>query len=190
VSTPASPQPVKLIMSLLTGVPHLIDEACGDLRERFGAIDFLSEALPFHYTRYYEEELGNNLIRRMVSFQKLISPDALPAIKLATNSIEHRFADDQSKRKINIDPGYLALSHLILATCKGFAHRPYLQYGVYADLTLIFQAHTFKGLEWTFPDYRSEEMIRLLNAMRDNYLNQLRSLASDAAQPETYKKQI
>ncbi len=120
-------------------------------------------------------------MRRMVSFQKLISPDALPAIKLAANAIEHRFADDQGKRKINIDPGYLALSHLVLATCKGFAHRPYLQDGVYADLTLIFQAHTFRALEWTFPDYKSADMIGLLNTMRDNYLKQLRSMTPDAA---------
>jgi hypothetical protein len=181
VSAPVSPQPVKLIMSLLTGVPHLIDEACAELSERFGAIDFLSEALPFHYTRYYEAELGSSLVRHMVSFHKLILPNALPAIKLATNAIEQRFTDDQGKRKINIDPGYLALSHLILATCKGFAHRPYLQDGVYADLTLVFQAHTFRGLEWTFPDYKSASMIRLLNTMRDNYLKQLRSMAPDAA---------
>ena len=181
MSTPASPQPVKLIASLLTGVPPLIDEACEELSERFGAIDFISEALPFHYTSYYEDELGSNLMRRMVSFQKLISPDALPAIKLAANTIEHRFADDQGKRKINIDPGYIALSHLILATCKGFAHRSYLQNGVYADLTLVFQAHTFRALEWTFPDYKSADMIRLLNTMRDNYRKQLRSTTQDAA---------
>ena len=63
----------------------------------------------------------SDLMRRMVSFEKLISPDVLPAIKLATNAIEHRLADDQGKRKINIDTGYIALSHLVLATCKGFA---------------------------------------------------------------------
>jgi len=181
VSTPVSPQPVKLIASLLTGVPQLIDEVCGELSERYGAIDFISEALPFHYTRYYEAELGGSLMRRMVSLQQLISPEALPAIKLATNAIEQRYADDQGKRKINIDPGYIALSHLVLATCKGFAHRPYLQDGVYADLTLIFQAHTFRALEWTFPDYKSAGMIGLLNTMRDNYLKQLRSMTQDAA---------
>jgi hypothetical protein len=181
VSTPVSPQPVKLIASLLTGVPQLIDEACAELSERFGAIDFMSEAMPFHYTRYYEEELGSNLIRRIASFQKLVSPDTLPGIKLATNTIENRFAGEQGKRKINIDPGYIALSQLVLATCKGFAHRPYLQDGVYADLTLVFQAHTFRGLEWTFPDYKSADMIRLLNTMRDNYLKQLRSMTPDAA---------
>jgi hypothetical protein len=162
-------------------MPPLIDEVCEELSERFGAIDFISKALPFHYTSYYEAELGSNLMRRMVSFQKLISPDALPAIKIATNAIEHRFTDNQGKRKINIDPGYLALSHLVLATCKGFAHRPYLQDGVYADLTLIFQAHTFRALEWTFPDYKSADMIRLLNTMRDNYFKQLRCMTPDAA---------
>jgi len=41
-------------------------------------------------------------MRRMVSFQKLISPDALPAIKLAANTIEHRFADDQGREKLTL----------------------------------------------------------------------------------------
>jgi len=181
VSTPAIPQPVKLIMSLITGMPHLIDAVCETLRAYFGELDFISDLLPFHYTRYYEAELGSSLVRRMISFQTLISPDALPAIKLTTNSLEQRFADTSGKRRVNIDPGYIALSHVILATGKGFAHRPYLRDGIYADLTLIFQAHTFRPLEWTFPDYRSEEMIGLLNTLRSQYLKQLRGTAGKGA---------
>lgn len=182
MSKPFLPQPVKLIVSLLTAERALVEPVCGGLVERFGAVDFTSEPLPFQYTRYYEPEMGAGLIRHLVSFQELISADLLPSIKRATNSIEDTFADDCGRRRINIDPGYVALSHVILATCKGFAHRPYLRDGVYADLTLIFRAQTFRALEWTFPDYGSAEMIQLLNTIRDGYLKQLRSTAPHTAQ--------
>jgi len=179
VSIPQPPHPVKLIMSLLSAHPRLIDEVCTDLSSRFGPLDFMSELLPFRYTRYYESEMGADLRRRLVSFQNLIAPDTLPEIKLATNALENACADEQEKRRINIDPGYIALSHVILATCKGFSHRPYLRDGVYADLTLMFRAQSFQALEWTFPDYGSAEMIQLLNTIRGSYLNQLRAVKSE-----------
>ena len=52
------------------------------------------------------------------------------------------------KRKINIDPGYISLGNLVLATGKPFAHRPYLGSGIYADLTLVYQRGGFHPLEW------------------------------------------
>jgi hypothetical protein len=122
--------------------------------------------------------MGADLRRRLVSFQNLIAPDTLPEIKLATNALENACADEQEKRRINIDPGYIALAHVILATCKGFSHRPYLRDGVYADLTLIFRAQSFQALEWTFPDYGSAEIIDLLNTIRSNYLSQWRAVKS------------
>jgi hypothetical protein len=173
VSKPFAPQPVKLIMSLLSADSTLIEMVDSELEARFGVIDFRSEALPFHFTDYYEAELGKHLLRRMVSFDKLINPDALPSIKIATNALEDAHADERGRRRVNIDPGYISLAHLILATCKGFAHRPYLRDGVYADLTLIFRAQSFQALEWTFPDYRSHEMLRVLNTMRKNYRAQI-----------------
>jgi hypothetical protein len=78
VSIPQPPQPVKLIMSLLSAHPRLIDEVCTDLVSRFGPLDFMSELLPFRYTRYYEFEMGADLRRRLVSFQRLIAPDTMP----------------------------------------------------------------------------------------------------------------
>jgi hypothetical protein len=129
--------------------------------------------------------MGAGLSRRLVSFRNLISPDALPQIKLATNAMEAANAGDQGRRRINIDPGYIALSHVVLATCKGFSHRPYLRDGVYADLTLIFRAQTFQALEWTFPDYGSAQMIQIFNTIRGSYLNQLRvGRDEEAPQPK------
>ena len=63
--------------------------------------------------------------------------------------MEGRFTEG-GKRRLNIDPGYIAQAHLILATGKGFSHRPYLRDGIYADLTLIFQDGTFRSLPWTY----------------------------------------
>jgi hypothetical protein len=186
VSIPQPPQPVKLIMSLLSADTWLIDEVCTELSSSYGPVDFVSELLPFRYTRYYEAELGADLSRRLVSFEHLIAPDTLPEIKNAANAMEAARAGENAQRRINIDPGYIALSHIILATCKGFSHRPYLRDGVYADLTLIFKAQSFQALEWTFPDYGSAQMIALLNTMRSSYLHQLRAMKSPAG-PEPHE---
>lgn len=174
MSKPTSPQPVKLIVSILTGEHGLVEKVCEKLMLRLGPYDFMSEALRFNYTNYYKKEIGNDLFRHVISFEKLISPHMLPSIKLYSNEIESAFLRKDRTRRVNIDPGYVAQCHLILATCKGFSHRPYLRDGVYADMTLIFKDKTFKPLAWTFPDYKSSEMICLLNKIRAMYSKQLR----------------
>jgi hypothetical protein len=70
-------------------------------------------------------------------------------VKGWTNGLEERLAAG-GKRRVNIDPGYLARAHLILATGKGYTHRPYLRDGIYADLTLVFQQGGFQPLPWTY----------------------------------------
>ncbi|MEI6125712.1 MAG: DUF4416 family protein, partial [Pseudomonadota bacterium] len=169
MSSPKPPQPVKLIVSILTSEHDLAAAAGEQLKLRFGPADFISPELAFTFTDYYEKEIGKNLFRHFITYAELISPEALPSIKLYTNGLEETLARQDGTRRINIDPGYIALWHLILATCKRFAHRPYLRDGVYADLTLLFQGKTFKSLPWTFPDYGSAEIISLLNTLREQY---------------------
>jgi len=177
VSRPAPSQPVKLIASLLTAEHELALQVGSRLASRFGPLDFTSPALPFAYTSYYEAEIGPNLVRYLVSFEALVAPDRLPAIKLYTNEVEDTLLRADRTRRINIDPGYIALCHMVLATCKAFAHRPYLRDGVYADMTLIFQDKTFRPLAWTFPDYRSPELVSTLNQIRQRYHQQLQAPA-------------
>jgi len=173
VSAPASPQPVKLIASVLTAEEDLVPAIGRELEKRFGEVDFCTEALSFHYTEYYNAELGTPLIRHMLSFATLIAPDVLPDIKHATNDIEQQYLKDNRSRRVNIDPGYIALHHMILATCKPFSHRPYLAKGIYADMTLLYKGKTFCPLDWTFPDYRSAELIDILNTVRSVYYRQI-----------------
>ncbi|MDI6742445.1 MAG: DUF4416 family protein, partial [Smithella sp.] len=99
--------------------------------------------------------------------------EELPDIKRATNKIEETTTVD-SKRKINIDPGYISKAHLILATGKSYTHRPYLRDGIYADLTLIYQGKKFCSLPWTYPDYADEKQLFMLGKIREKYLLQLK----------------
>jgi len=178
VSSRKQPQPVKLIASILTGEQELVPAVCGRLEQELGPVDFMSPALSFHYTDYYTKEIGENLFRHFVTFEKLQPPDALPSLKGFTNSLEKIFSRQDGTRRVNIDPGYICLWHLILATCKPFAHRPWLRDGIYADLTLIFRGKTFRALPWTFPDYGSPEIISLLNQVREGYYRQLKKVLS------------
>jgi hypothetical protein len=161
--------PVKLIMSLLSAEQQVLCEALQVLSVHFGRPDFISPSRPFDYTNYYEREMGKPLSRRLVSFDNPLPPEALPDVKGQTNRIEDQFSAE-GRRKINIDPGYISQAHLILATGKGYTHRPYLRSGVYADLTLVFTKGTFRSLPWTYPDYGGAEMISILNRIRERYL--------------------
>jgi hypothetical protein len=117
--------------------------------------------------------MGENLVRRFFTMEKLIRPEALPDIKLATNEIEDKSALN-SRRQVNIDPGYISKAHLILATGKAYTHRPYLRDGIYADLTLVYQGKKFCSLPWTYPDYADEKQLLMLSKIRAKYLLQLK----------------
>jgi hypothetical protein len=172
MSEPKISDPVKLISSIFSGNPVLVEKAIRKLSEKFGAIDFISEYMSFEYTGYYAKEMGNALIRRFISFEDLVDPTSLPDVKLYTNRIEKELSKGE-RREVNIDPGYLSEGHLVLATGKKYAHRPYLRDGIYADLTLLYQKGAFRPLEWTYPDYAGSEIINALVPIRKQYLMNL-----------------
>ncbi|RLB07613.1 MAG: DUF4416 domain-containing protein [Deltaproteobacteria bacterium] len=167
------PKPVKLIMSLITSDDLLLHQILEVLAQRYGDIDFKSDILPFDQTDYYTAEMGRGLFRRFVTFRPLIPRESLVRIKRETNQIEEAFAAE-GRRRINIDPGYICAEHLILATTKGYTHRPYLGEGIYADLTLIYQKGEFRPLQWTYPDYASHQIREILKEIRKRYLQELK----------------
>ncbi|HET6488152.1 MAG TPA: DUF4416 family protein [Syntrophales bacterium] len=173
MSKPREPEPVKLFASVLAGTTARLADTIRELALRYGPPDYVSEVLPFGYTNYYDAEMGQPLVRRFVTFDRLIRPEELPAVKLATNELEEGLSE-VGARRVNIDPGYVAKQHFILATGKGFAHRPYIGQGIYADLTLVYRKETYRPLEWTYPDYRAERTIGMLNGLRRRYMIQLK----------------
>ena len=173
MSKPNTAEPVKLFFSVLAVTAELLNKTISELSAVYGQADFVSEQMSFDYTDYYSPEMGAALVRCFLSMEKLIRPEILPDIKLATNEIEEKSTLSGS-RQVNIDPGYLAKAQLILATGKGFAHRPYLRDGIYADLTLVYQGKKFCALPWTYPDYADEKQLSMLIRIREKYLSQLR----------------
>jgi hypothetical protein len=163
---------VKLFIGLIYSHDARVDECIEGLEARLGEIDFKSSEMPFDFTSYYAEEMGGGLSRKIITFKKLIKREQLVDIKIFTNESERKFSA-AGNRKINIDPGYIAPEHLILATGKGYYHRPYLGRGVYADLTLVYKHKEFHTLEWTYPDYGSRDLRELFKTLREKYTLQL-----------------
>jgi hypothetical protein len=172
VRQPIEPEPAKFFVSLLTSEEALLDAAMQVLSLCFGPIDWVSGRLPFDFTDYYEAEMGTGLFRKFAAFKSLLPVPFLPDVKRATNGVEAGFARPDGRRRINLDPGYLCPAHVILATTKGYSHRPYLREGVYADLTLVYRGGSYRPLEWTYPDYRQEGVLFLFNRLRESCLHQ------------------
>ncbi|OGP92394.1 MAG: hypothetical protein A2157_11025 [Deltaproteobacteria bacterium RBG_16_47_11] len=168
------PKAAKLFLSLIASEDGILQQGVNDLCLSFGGVDFTSEKLPFHFTDYYAKEMGGDLFRRLITFKNLIFIPYLPDIKRSTNRLEEKYATPAGNRRLNIDPGYLCLEHVVLATTKGYAHRPYLRDGIYVDLTLIYRNKSFQSLEWTYPDYRQQEVIGLFNQFRKKYVEDLK----------------
>jgi len=171
---PKEPEPAKLFMSFIASEEEIFRDGVEEFRSIFGGTDTMSERFPFDFTDYYTQEMGKPLFRHFMTFGRLIPIPSLPDVKLATNRLEEKYARPDGSRRINIDPGYVCLEHVILATTKGYTHRPYLRDGIYADLTLIYRNKSFQPLEWTYPDYRKEAVIALFNRFRGRYLEDLR----------------
>ncbi len=169
------PLTVKLFMGMISGEEDLFDEAEKRLSQKFGSVDFKSPILSFQHTPYYESEMGSNLKRKFISFQGLIDPAEIGEIKLFTNQLEQDFLrPDTDHRRINLDPGYLTLSKLVLASTKDYQHRIYLGRGIYAEVTLCYhKGKGFEPREWTYPDYRTREYLEIFNHLREIYQREL-----------------
>jgi hypothetical protein len=168
MSLPKKPAPAKLVTGLFMKDKTLLDDLADKLSGSFGPIDMVSEWFPFHFTEYYETEMGSPLFRRFLVFKNLIAQDDLPEIKLKANSLEECHMEG-GRRKVNIDPGYMLLERFVLATGKNFTHRIYIGKRIYADLTLIYQKNDFKPLPWTYPDYSDPDIRRFLKQVRERY---------------------
>lgn len=162
------PVKVKLISGLLCPDEGLLTEAKKYLAKFFGKIDMESPIVPFDLTDYYNEEMGEGIKRQYISFDKLISPEYIAAIKRQTIKIEKKFSSGV-KRKINIDPGFVSLDKMVLATTKDATYRIYIGKGIYAQSTLYFKDGSFHPWPWTYEDYKSEMSIKFFSNVRDLY---------------------
>jgi hypothetical protein len=158
-----------LVMGILSTAEDRREEILSVLEKNFGPIESQSPTMDFSFTDYYDVEMGRRPQRYLLLFCDLVDPSDLADIKRRTNELEKLFSTPEGQRHVNLDPGLLSLSSLILATCKDRSHRIPLRDGIYAETTLIYKDHDFQSLPWTYADYKSDEIRGILRAFRDIY---------------------
>jgi len=168
--------PVKLICGIISSQKVFLKKAEERLSELFGQIDLRSPFFDFDLTDYYERQMGKNLRREFLSFAPLFPPERLSEIKIRTNGLEEEIREEMKEnfRVVNLDPGYLTSSALIMATAKDFAHRIPLGQGIYAHLEYLFTKKGIVTLSWTYPDYKKEGYQKFFLEARKIYLDELK----------------
>ncbi len=152
------PKPAKLIIGILAADADCLDSARQALTSSFGIADLASDVWRFTQTNYYSNELGDNPLRQFISLERLADPAHLPEIKLQANELEKRLADQlplSLPRPVNLDPGLIEPSKLILASTKNYSHRIYIGQN--------------------YPDYTQQCYFDFFSKVRTRLLEQLKS---------------
>ena len=169
------PEKAKLFTALLSKQKNLFNTVKEKLSFHFGPLEFTSPVYPWSKSRYYEKEMGTDLWRVFLFFERPVEQDALSDIKILTNELETFFKDTaihgSPERPVNIDPGYLTLAKVVLASTKNYSHRIYIGKGIYAELTLFFMNKTFQPLPYTYPEYRIDAHIAMFNEVRNSMMH-------------------
>ena len=163
---PKEPEIAILFVGLLYGRETDLRRAKELLENEYGTFALESQIFDWSHSDYYKDELGPNIKRKFILFDKCISPEEITEIKLRTNEIEDKLSIDK-KRSVNIDPGYLALGKVVLASTKNYCHRIYLGNGIYAEVTLYYQNNDFHPTPFTFNDYKQKEYIEFFKKARE-----------------------
>jgi Domain of unknown function (DUF4416) len=177
MAEPRPSVPVLLVAAAFSRHEDALAWARTRLEESYGPVEQCSQAFSFHQTDYYSVLMGSDLRKQFFVFRNLIDPGRLAEIKLHTNALERELADGRysEARPINIDPGYLTLGKFLLATTKDQGHRIYLRDGIFAEVTLRFQAGAYEPWPWTYADYREPAVLAFLRDARTVYHDRLRA---------------
>lgn len=148
----------------------------------------LSESLPpesqpsgSQHDRSQHDQPLRALRKQMALFADPYDPAELAADKLQSNRWERDWTEelalsqDDSKRLINIDPGYLSMTKLVLASTKNREHRIYLRDGIYAEVTLAFRDQAWTSMPWTYADYQRPDVLEFLKLARRGFTSNLAS---------------
>lgn len=154
------PTPVLLLIAVSSRHDEALSWAEARAVKEFGLLALKSEAFDFTETDYYDSTMGVGLKKQFLTFERLMDPGDMASAKCRTNEWEAEYAalgHHEEPRPLNLDPGYVTLAKLVLASTKDHAHRIYLGSGIYAELTLQFRGGEWQPCQWTYPDYRRED---------------------------------
>jgi hypothetical protein len=175
---PKEPNPVKVIIGILASDDGSLIAAREAVASQFGPLDLASAIWPFDQSAYYRDQTGPDILRQFVSIEPLTDPGELAEMKHRTNRLEQELAQSLAgpfPRPVNLDPGIIEPSKLVLATTKNYSHRVYIGRKIYAEVTLVFDRGVWCPLPYTYPDYRRQSYFDFFSRVRIRLLQQRRS---------------
>jgi hypothetical protein len=161
-----------LFIGMIYPDPAILPRVEQTLRDEFGDPLLDSPVLRWDRSEYYKEELGWPLSRKFIFFKNLIDPEILADTKIRTNEMEDSLSVN-GKRRINLDPGYLTLAKVVLASTKNYVHRIYLKRGIYGEVTLYYQDGKFNPHLFTYRDYQEKSSVEIFMHARSLFRKQL-----------------
>jgi hypothetical protein len=188
--------------AVFSGNPLLIEECWGRLERVWGPIAVKSTSFDFLESEYYQRSMGLGLKKQLALFSTPYDPSLLSEDKQFSNRLERSLSErvvassdneidnplyglaTSVQRPINIDPGYMSLTKLVLASTKNREHRIYLRDGIYAEVTLAFRDQAWQVMPWTYADYQREDFRAFLASARKQFATDIHdSLLSSKAIP-------
>ncbi|MBF0607299.1 MAG: DUF4416 family protein [Candidatus Magnetobacterium sp. LHC-1] len=156
---------------LFCGLLYSDGEACeaamAAVSEAFGRIELQAGQFQWDYYRHYEGELGTPVRRRFIAIDGAFDSGAIADVKRRTIEIEGVLSVC-GRRRVNIDPGYITLAKVVLASTKNYSHRVYLRNGIYAEVTLIYNKdkRLYVPHLFTYLDYKEPAAIDFMLQVR------------------------
>ncbi len=165
---PRAKTPVVRVAALLCPAGEDPDALLGELGRIWGPPSAVSAPVDFVFTRFYEREMGPGLVRLFAAFAEPAPAEDLRAWKIESNALEARHSRGGARR-YNVDPGYLDMGTVVVASVKDAPQRVYVGDGIYAQPMLRFESGSFAAWPWTYPDYASPAAIGFFNEVREAY---------------------
>lgn len=170
MAAPKSPPPTLQLVAIFSRHESALAWARQAVVAAWGATWIESPCFDHGETTYYEASMGTGLRKQFLILQRAYDPAELAQSKLESNSWEDHLAnvgDYPESRPVNIDPGYLTMTKLVLASAKDRAHRIYLSQGIYGEECLYFLDRRWQARPWTYPDYRRDDFQEFFVAARE-----------------------
>ncbi len=159
MAEPKAPHPALQLVAIFSRHAAALDWAIAKIAQHWGAIALTSPRFEHAETSYYQAEMGPDLLKQFVVLKSLYDPSRLSADKLLSNGWEEELAQSggfTEARPVNIDPGYITPTKIVLASAKDRAHRIYLRDGIYAEECLYYVDRRWQACAWTYPDYKRQ----------------------------------
>lgn len=167
----------QLIAFVLQKGPEWNPDVLEMLEKTWGPIRYKGKLFAFDQTPYYVPEMGENLYRGVLSFEKCIPPETIALEKKSSNALELSCASSENPdhRRMNVDIGYMDLDKVVLPSYKRGPFKLYAGDGVWLDMLLTYSKGLFHATAWAFEDFKRNPYQHDLQLIRERWRKSIKA---------------